>query len=76
MQESSAKTKYGLWEGIAQLAGYIDTSDPSISSGRDEKKEGRSSKIEETKIDQKNADLKNNNALVDKSGSTADTSPE
>lgn len=47
MQESSAKTRYGLWEGIAQLAGYIDTSDPSISSGRDEKKEGRSSKISE-----------------------------
>ena len=34
VQECSAKTKYGLWEGIAQLAGFIDNSDPAITSGR------------------------------------------
>ena len=75
MQESSAKTKYGLWEGIAQLAGYIDTSDPSISSGRDEKKEeGRPSRASEE--EKSEPQFKNENGLVDKSGSTADTAPE
>ena len=34
VQECSAKTKYGLWEGIAQLAGYLENSE-AYSSGRD-----------------------------------------
>ena len=39
VQECSAKTKYGLWEGVAQLAGFLESSEGAISSGREKEKE-------------------------------------
>ena len=40
VQECSAKTKYGLWEGVAQLAGFLENSEDAISSGREKEKDG------------------------------------